>query len=377
MQTVTSSDISATVDALPQRKQLFLVDMIPLRAKKLAAALGSLYDVRVFSNGSAALDAMYQALPHIVVIDERTLSSQGRGIHRTKARNERLKHTPFVILSDGAEGPLMMGDGSGAADHFLKRPFTFNLLLEQIAYTLSQNVERSWEKLPLIAQKTLQGTVDQFKAISKTIAEGAPIDMSDMRKSCAPLVSSIECNQCKDVLDGLRDHHNYTYVHSLRVATYLALFGKALGMGKNELLLLSTGGLLHDVGKVATPQNVLNKAGKLSEEEWGVMRGHVAHSHDILSSMPDVNPAIRVIAEQHHEKIDGTGYPLGLKNGQLNELARMSAIVDIFSALTDQRSYKPAYSAVASFEIIEKMGGALDQRLVRTFRDALAGEDYA
>lgn len=357
-----------------ERKQLFLVDMIPLRAKKLGAALNSLYDVRTFSDGSSTLDAMHQSKPDIVVIDERTLSSQGKGIHRTKARNESLKHIPFVILSDGAEGPLVMGDGKGSTDYFLKRPFTFNLLLEQISYTLSQSVERSWERLPLHAQKTLQGTVNQFKNISKAIADGTPIDITGARNSIAPLVSSIQSNQCKDILDGLRDHHNYTYVHSLRVATYLTLFGKALGMDRDQLLLLSTGGLLHDVGKVATPQNILNKTEKLNDEEWGLMREHVTHSHNILSATPDVNPAIRVIAEQHHEKLDGTGYPLGLKNGQLNELARMAAIVDIFSALTDQRSYKPAYSAASSFDIIEKMGGAIDQRFVSTFREALVGE---
>lgn len=376
MQTVTTLDTSPPVGAVIQRQQLFLIDMVPIRAKKLGAALHSLYEVRVFPDGGAALEAMQQGAPHVVVIDERTLSSQGQGIHRTKVRSENLKHVPFIILSDGTEGPLVMGDGDGASDHFLKRPFTFNLLLEQISYSLSQGVERSWEKLPLAAQKTLQGTVDQFKSISKAIAQGEPIDMTDTRKCCAPLVTCIQSNQCKDVLDGLRDHHNYTYVHSLRVATFLTVFGKAVGMSKEEMLVLSMGGLLHDVGKVATPQNILNKQGELNDEEWKMMRGHVTHSQDILSNMPNVNPIIRIIAEQHHEKLDGTGYPLGLKNGQLNELARMAAIVDIFSALTDRRAYKLAYCASIAFKMIEQMGPALDQRLVRTFRDSLSGDDY-
>lgn len=376
MRTITTSDKSIPVCGLPERKRLFLVDMIPIRSKRLKAVLNKLYDVRSFPDGSAALEAMYQESPHVVVIDERTLSSKGQGIHRIKTRTESLKHIPFIILSDGAEGPLIMGDGEGAADYFLKRPFTSNLLLEQISYSLSQSVERSWTKLPLVAQKTLQGTVDQFKSIAKAISEGTTIDMTNMRKSCAPLVSCIQSNQCKSVLDGLRDHHNYTYVHSLRVATFLSLFGKAIGMGKEEMLMLSMGGLFHDVGKMATPQNILNKQGKLNEEEWEMMRGHVTHSQDILANMPNVNSIIRIIAEQHHEKIDGTGYPLGLKNGQLNELARMAAIVDIFSALTDRRAYKVAYSASIAFRMIEEMGPALDQRFVRTFQDALSGDDY-
>ncbi len=150
----------------------------------------------------------------------------------------------------------------------------------------------------------------------------------------------------------MQSHHNYTYVHSMRVATLLTLFAHGLGMKGDDLLIISTGGLLHDVGKLVTPEQILDKPGKLTDEEWPTMRDHVTKSSILLGESSDVTKGALIIAGQHHEKLDGTGYPKGLKGAELNELARMSVIVDIFGALTDQRSYKPAFPTDKAFGIL-------------------------
>lgn len=372
MNITTAADQSERSGSLPERKRLFLIDMDANRATQMARALAPLYDVATFHDGGAALTAMHKVPPHLVIIDEKTMSSHGQGIHRTKVRDSQLKHIPFVILSNSTEGELVLGDGEGAKDQFMKRPLNFKALLEQISFSLSASVEKSWKALPQSAQKTLTSTVEQFKSITQAIANGELPDVKETNAACKPLVESVSSNAYKDVLDGLRGHHNYTYVHSLRVATYLTLFGKAVGMGENEMLLLSSGGVLHDVGKITMPQTLLNKPGKLDDAEWGVMRDHVVQSNDIIVAMHEVSPVIRIIAEQHHEKIDGTGYPHGLKGSQLNELARMATIVDIFGALTDERAYKPAFSIEKSFAILQDMGGGLDQRLVTKFREVVS-----
>jgi len=353
------------------RKRIFLVDRVVNRAGQLAKALSPMYDVTVFSDGGATLDAMYKAQPDLVLIDEKTMTTAGQGIHRTKVRDAHLKHVPFIILSDNTAGELMLGDSDGAADQFLKRPLNFKGLLEQLSFSLSGAIEQAWKDLPKGAQKTLASSVAQFKNITQAIANGELPDIKETNEACKPLVECVNADEYKGVLDGLRGHHNYTYVHSLRVATYLTLFGKAVGMGKNEMLLLSAGGVLHDVGKITMPQTLLNKPGKLDDSEWVVMRDHVVQSGGIIVAMPDTNQVVRIIAEQHHEKIDGTGYPHGLKGSQLNELARMATIVDIFGALTDERSYKPAFDTEKAFAILEDMGGGLDQRLVKIFREVV------
>lgn len=99
------------------------------------------------------------------------------------------------------------------------------------------------------------------------------------------------------------------------------------------------------------------------------MQNHVVESGVLLGNSEDIVKGAQIIAEQHHEKIDGTGYPLGLKGSQMNDLARMSSIVDIFGALTDARSYKPAFSAEKSFAILEDMGPSIDQNLLKVFKD--------
>lgn len=363
--------IGAEAGVFSDRKRMFLIDLVGNRAKQLSRALGPMYEVEIFADGAAALDAMHACPPDLVVIDEATMSSHGQGIHRTKVRDTILKHVPFIILSNATEGQLILGDGDGAPDHFLKRPFSFKMLLEQMSYAISYQTEKAWKSLKPSAQTSLKASVSQFKNITQAIAEGRAPDMKETNEACRPLVQSIQDNEHGDVLDGLRDHHNYTYVHSLRVATYLTVFGKAVGMGENEMLLLTSGGMLHDVGKITMPQTLLNKPGKLDDQEWDVMRNHVVESGGIIVTMDEVNPVVKIIAEQHHEKIDGTGYPHGLKGNQLNELARMATIVDIFSALTDSRSYKPAFSTEKSFAILKDMGGGLDQRLVEKFEEVV------
>ena len=103
------------------------------------------------------------------------------------------------------------------------------------------------------------------------------------------------------------------------------------------------------------------------------MKEHVNNSSAVYDNTPDITHGIRIIGEQHHEKLDGSGYPKGLKGNELNELARMSAIVDIFGALTDERSYKKAFPPEMAFDILEEMTNQLDQRLVKVFKEVLEG----
>jgi putative nucleotidyltransferase with HDIG domain len=169
----------------------------------------------------------------------------------------------------------------------------------------------------------------------------------------------------------VRSHDDYTYAHSLRVATFLTLFGHGLGLRDDDLLTLTSGGLLHDIGKVAIPLSVLNKPGRLEPGEKAVMRTHVRRTMDMLLERSDVPRAVTIIAGQHHERPDGTGYPLGLSGSSINELARMAALADIFVALTDRRVYKPSMAPEEALTIMADMGWGVDQHLLRMFREIL------
>jgi len=262
----------------------------------------------------------------------------------------------------------------GCPGRYLTWPFATKLLMDAIAELINEKAERGWEELPETQKKTLKMTVEEYQGIAEAISSGEPIQYSSAADSCSPLVEAINEGGHHALLNSVKSHHNYTYVHSMRVATLLTLFGYGIGMRGDDLLVLSTGGLLHDVGKMITPPTILDKPGKLTEEEWPVMRDHVVESGNLLDAGDDMTKGAKIIAEQHHEKIDGTGYPLGLKGAELNELARMSGIVDIFGALTNERSYKPAFPPAKAFAILESMQTGIDQNLLMLFKDIFGGD---
>lgn len=351
--------------------RIFIVGHNTPHREEVRKLLGSLFSVSIFDENDAAFDAMLAEKPDLVFLDDK-MAENGMGCLFDKRSHSYLKDIPFIISGPPGCERLAVGKGS-KIDTFLIRPFTKNRILALISDTLSRSLEKRWAALPEETKTTLQSSLDEFQSLSKAIEDKKPLDLQTSSESCKPLAKSVSNQNYQNILDNVRGHHNYTYVHSLRVATYLSVFGHAIGIRDDELLTLATGGLLHDVGKLVTPQDVLNKSSKLDEDEWQCMKQHVLNSSEVYDQTPDITHGIRVIGEQHHEKLDGSGYPHGLKGSQLNELARMSAIVDIFGALTDERSYKPAFPPEMAFGILEEMSNQLDQRLVGIFREVLEG----
>lgn len=131
--------------------------------------------------------------------------------------------------------------------------------------------------------------------------------------------------------------------HCQRLAALSVALGSAIGLPDEDLLALYRGGFLHDIGKVAVPDAILFKRGKLNEEEWAVMRSHTWKGEEICRPMRSLRPVLPII-RNHHERWDGSGYPDGLKGEDIPLLARILQLADIFDALTSQRSYKEAYS---------------------------------
>ena len=211
-----------------------------------------------------------------------------------------------------------------------------------------------------------------MNTVPNLVISGKSLPYNELRKTCVPIVKTIYDGGTKGVMDALKDHDNYTYAHSFKVALMLATFGKAIGLPEKDQILLASGGLLHDVGKMVIPLGVLNKPGKLSPEEWSVMKMHVPTTMDFLNGCDDIPKGALIIAGQHHEKLDGSGYPDGLKGLQINELARMAAIADIYGALTDRRTYKPSMDPEAAFLIMsEHMSHHIDMGLLKVFRDVV------
>lgn len=160
--------------------------------------------------------------------------------------------------------------------------------------------------------------------------------------------------------------------HCQRLALMAAAMGIALGLPPNEILALQRGAYLHDIGKVAIPDNVLFKAGPLTPEEWDIMKTHAERGERICSSMRSLMPVLPII-RHHHERWDGSGYPDGLKGNQIPLLARILQLADIYDALTTSRPYKRTLSSEEALKIIreETAKGWRDPELVEKFSDIL------
>lgn len=167
-----------------------------------------------------------------------------------------------------------------------------------------------------------------------------------------------------------------TNIHNYRVTLYSVRIGEKLELSNNAMQGLIKGAFLHDLGKIAIADAILHKAGKLTDEEFGIMKSHVLHGEDIVRGYDWLKDALDVV-RCHHEKFDGSGYPKGLTGGDIPQCARIFALADVFDALTSKRPYKEPFSFEVSVGILkESMGSHFDPGITHLFLDH-AAELYA
>ena len=174
-------------------------------------------------------------------------------------------------------------------------------------------------------------------------------------------------------IDLIQNYHDGTAQHCSLVSGYTLAFARALGAGEQQTGRLFDAAFFHDVGKAMVPLEILDKPGRLDPPEWEIMQRHVIHSYDILSRDEDTSGEIARVARDHHEYLDGTGYPNGIKGREIDDITRIITICDIFAALTEKRAYKPPKPFDEAYSILMSMAGTkLDPDLVRMFERVVA-----
>lgn len=170
----------------------------------------------------------------------------------------------------------------------------------------------------------------------------------------------------------IKTKDNYTFMHCVSVTGLMVMFAKFMEFDKKTIHEVAIGSLVHDVGKIMVPDKVLNKPGKLNDAEFKVMKDHVTFSKDILDGNPGISQIALDVALLHHERMDGTGYPLGLKGDEISLVGQMSAIVDVYDALTSVRVYKHAWEPTQALKkMIEWCPGHFSTELVQKFIQCL------
>jgi putative nucleotidyltransferase with HDIG domain len=169
-------------------------------------------------------------------------------------------------------------------------------------------------------------------------------------------------------LTALKNYDNYTFTHMVNVS--ILTMGQARGLGIDGAALREFGlaALMHDIGKVKTPNEILNKPGKLTDEEFEILKRHTVDGAEILKSTPEIPPLAPVVAFEHHLRSDGTGYPHGVQRSQLNLGTSLCGIADVYDAMRSQRVYQQAHPSDRILAVLQRNDGKqFNQHLVRRF----------
>lgn len=231
-----------------------------------------------------------------------------------------------------------------------------------------------WVRDSILSKKDLDGEVEETQRYIGYIVDS----YSDLLAASIYSVEEFE-NICKelskylktsrDTLSDillLKDNHRYTYDHSINVAMYATLIGLVENLSSQDLQDLIIGSILHDIGKIRISNYILDKPDKLLSDEFKSIKKHPTYGLDMVENFSLMNDNIRDIILQHHEKLDGSGYPNGLKGSEINELSKIVAVCDIFDAVTSERSYHKAktYNEGVAILYQDVKNGKLDERYV-------------
>ena len=250
----------------------------------------------------------------------------------------------------------------------------------------------SYIGIPLIAKGQIKGVMEIFhrepleldqegKDFLEVLASQAAIAIDN-----AELFEKLEDSNAElmlaydETIEGwsqamdLRDKE--TEGHTRRVAEFSTRLARAMGMNENEMVHIRWGAMLHDIGKIGVPDDILRKPGPLTDEEWEIMRKHPKLAYDMLAPIIYLRPAID-IPYCHHEKWDGTGYPRGLKGDQIPSSARVFAVVDVWDALMSDRPYRKAWPREKTLDyILEQSGKHFDPNVVKVFLKEMIKDKY-
>ncbi len=260
-------------------------------------------------DGTSALKRFKEDRPDLVLLDVVMPEPDGFEVCRTLKADPETRLTPVVLLTGLDKTNDRVKGIEAGADEFLSKPV--------------ESIELIARARSLLNLKRFTDALERAETVILTLA------------------SAIEARDPK------------TEGHCNRLSAYGGRLAERLGLGSDQVEACRIGGIVHDVGKIAVPDAVLLKPGKLNEEEWEIMKQHTTRGEEIckgLKSFRDVRPIIR----HHHEKRDGSGYPDGLKGDDIPLNARVLQVVDVYDALTTERPYKKAFAQGKAIEIIRE-----------------------
>ena len=200
-----------------------------------------------------------------------------------------------------------------------------------------------FEREMAVAQMAYENAMLHARRIVTDTKLGRKVQFGDTVETVGSMVdSALRNHHTLLCLLKLNDYDEYTYVHCINVAAIAVIYGEYLGMTREELVVLGAAGMMHDLGKTAVPDSIINKRGRLTEAEFKEIMRHPRYGYDMLARDPAVPQEALDAVLHHHERGNGRGYPSGLKKSETSAMGRIIALADVYDALTSDRSYKDA-----------------------------------
>ena len=286
------------------------------------------YTVVEAGSAEEAAEWLARCTPDLILLDLQLPGKSGQELLTEIRADARLRWTPVVMVTGAATQARKVKAIEAGATDFLAKPFS--------------HVELAARVRSLLELKFATDALEDAERVIVALAQ--TIDARDA----------------------------YTWGHSARVSVYAGLLGEHIGLDDWPLAAARRGALFHDFGKIAVPDRVLLKPGKLSDEEYAVIKQHPGKGRELLQSMKTLTDSLEVV-HHHHERMDGSGYPEGLSGESIPITVRVTTIADVFDALTTRRVYRGALSRAAALEIMtsEVRKGWWDGRLLDEFRGLL------
>lgn len=268
-------------------------------------------------------------------------------------------------------GAVIVGEGTILDQHLISKIQRLGIdKIKIIDFTEKSLRDNSFEIFKAQYNENL-GTV---KSILHDISIGKNVDVVKINKVARSI--SMKINDNRDIVNSInqiRQVDEYTYTHSLNVSMLCMLIGKWLKYDLKNLGMLIQAGLLHDIGKGKIDPEIINKPLPLDDDEYEIMKKHTLYGYMLTEGLAGINEDVRKGVLMHHEREDGSGYPLGAKGDQIHGFAKIIAVADIYDAMTSNRSYRHRQSPFEVFEMMENNTfGILDTRVVKVFLGNMA-----
>ncbi|MFQ5450948.1 MAG: HD-GYP domain-containing protein [Nitrospinaceae bacterium] len=329
------------------RKLLFVDDepQVLDGLRRLLSDHRQVWDMSFVKDPKEALSKSMETDFDVIISDISMPLQDGFELLRTLRNIERTKDIPVVILTGMNEKGLKQKALDLGATDILNKPVDREELLARLNNCLR-----------------LKTYLDEIKNYSVRLEQTVKERTRELHDTRLEVIRRL--GRAAEYRD------NETGMHVIRMSLFSALLGLKAGMSEQECDLLLNASPMHDIGKIGIPDRILLKPGKLDEEEWEIMKTHVTIGAEILAG--DDSELLKLactIVMQHHEKWDGSGYPLGLKGEEISLPARIVSLCDVFDALTSERPYKTAWPLEKTMKYIqEQKGKHFDPRLVEHFK---------